>query len=417
VRKILLVLFALINGFTSHGQVVNWRGENRDGHFNEENLLKVWPEEGPELILTVEGIGKGWSSAIVANNTIFITGKKDSMDYLSAIATNGDIKWQTPYGLSWDKSYPQTRGSATVDGNRVYVISGRGVLTCLNVDSGREQWSIDVDGEFEARLSPFGTSETPLIVDDKVICTPSGEKASVVAFDKMNGQLIWQSESVEGGKVFSSPVIYSYKNFRYILAATTSHLIALVPETGEIAWSYRHYQPGRDRGQPGDGTCLVNNPIFKDDEIYISKGYNYPSMMIKMDSTGRSVSEKWINQTLDNDHGGVVRIDDHIYGANYNKPQMGKWVCLEWNSGEVTYLQERFNKGSIISADGMLYIYEERKGNIALVKPDPEKFDLISSFKIKKGAGPHWAHLSIFRGIMYVRRGDVLMCYLIRESD
>ena len=416
-RKILFVLFVLINVIPSHGQVVNWRGENRDGHFNEENLLKVWPEEGPELILTVEGIGKGWSSAIVANNTIFITGKKDSMDYLSAIAMNGAIKWQTPYGLSWDKSYPQTRGSATIDSNRVYVISGRGVLTCLNGDSGKEQWSIDVDGEFEARLSPFGTSETPLIVDDKVICTPSGEKASVVAFDKMNGQLIWQSESVEGEKVFSSPVIYTYKNFRYILAGTSSHLIALVPETGEIAWSYRHYLPSRDRSAPGDGKCLVNNPIFKDDEIYISKGYNYPSMMRKMDSTGRSVSEKWINQTLDNEHGGVVRIDDHISGANFNKPQMGKWVCLEWNSGEVTYLQEWINKGSIISADGMLYIYEESKGNIALIKPDPEKFDLISSFKINKGAGPHWAHLSIFNGIMYVHHGDVLMCYSIKDSD
>ena len=76
-------------------------------------------------------------------------------------------------------------------------------------------------------------------------------------------------------------------------------------------------------------------------------------------------------------------------------------------------MQEWSNKGSIISADDMLYIYDERKGNIGLVKPDPKKFDLISSFKINKGTGPHWAHLSIFDGIMYVRHGDVLMAYLI----
>jgi outer membrane protein assembly factor BamB len=416
-KKTLLFLFILLPTIPSQGQIATWRGENRDGHFNEENLLKAWPEAGPELIMTVQGIGNGWSSAIAANNTIYVTGKKDSMDYLSAISLNGDIKWQTPYGLSWDKSYPQSRGSVTVEGNRVYVISGRGVLSCINGDTGKENWSVDVDAKFEARVSPFGASETPLIIDDKVICTPCGGKAAVVAFNKMNGQLLWQSENVEGDKIFSSPIIYAYKNFRYILAGTSTHLIALIPETGEIAWSYRHYLPGRERSQPGDGQYLINNPIFKDDEIFISRGYNYPAIMIKMDSTGRSVKEKWINQTLDNEHGGVIRIDDHIYGANYNNPQMGKWVCLEWNSGEVTYLQEWINKGSIIAADGMLYIYEERKGNIGMVNPDPDKFDLISSFKIEKGTGPHWAHLSIFDGIMYVRRGDVLMCYLIKEVE
>ena len=413
-NKIVLILFALIAIIPSHAQIANWRGENRDGHFNEENLLKEWPEEGPELIMSVEGIGKGFSSAIVANNTIYITGKKDSLDYLSAIDMKGEIKWQVPFGLSWGKSYPVSRGSATVEDDRVYVISGRGVLACIHADTGKEMWSVDVDGEFEAVWSPFGVSESPLIIDDRVICTPAGKMTSVVAFDKMTGQLVWQSESIGGDRAFCSPVIYVYKNFRYILAGTTSHMIALVPETGEIAWSYKHHLLSRDRIDPGDGQCLVNNPIFKDDEIFISKGYNYPAMMIKMDSTGRSVSEKWINQTLDNEHGGVLRIDDHIYGANFNNSAMGKWVCLEWDSGEVTYLQEWINKGSIIEADGMLYLYEERKGNVALVKPDPKKFDLVSLFKITKGSGPHWAHLSIFNGLMYVRHGDILMAYSVK---
>lgn len=77
-RTILNILFVLFIVIPSQGQVVNRGGENRDGHYNEENLLKVWPEEGPELFLAVEGIGKGFSSAIVSNNTIYITGKKDS---------------------------------------------------------------------------------------------------------------------------------------------------------------------------------------------------------------------------------------------------------------------------------------------------------------------------------------------------
>jgi outer membrane protein assembly factor BamB len=416
-RKNLFILFALMNIITVQGQIATWRGENRDGYFNEENLLKIWPEDGPELMFSIGGIGKGWSSAVVSDKTIFINGRKDSMEYLSAIDMIGNIKWQVPYSRSWDKAYPETRGSATVEEDRIYLVSGRGVLVCINKNTGKIVWSSDVDSEFEAEVSSFGVVETPLIIDDKVICSPAGEKTSVVAFNKKTGKLIWQSKSAGGGRAFSSPVIYTYKNFRYILAGTTSHLIALVPETGEIAWSYRHHVIERDRNNPGDGECLVNNPLFKDDEIFISKGYNYPAMMIKMDSTGRSVKEKWINQTLDNDHGGVVLHDDHIYGANFINEAKGKWVCIEWNSGEVTYLQEWFNKGSIIAADGLFYIYEERKGNIALIRPNPEKFDLISSFKIFNGNGPHWAHLSIYDGIMYVRRGDVLLGYLVKSKE
>ncbi len=412
----ILTFLSLILFMHLQAQTVNWNGEKRDGHFNEKNLLKMWPKGGPELIFSIDGIGKGWSTAVVANKTIYITGKKDSIEYLSAINLKGEMKWQVPYSPSWDKAYPDSRGSATIDGDRIYIISGTGVLACFNAETGDEIWSLNPDKEFEAIVSPFGTAESPLVVDDKVICTPAGDMTTVVAYNKLNGKLIWKSECAGGVKVFISPTLYTYKDFRYILAGTSKYIVALIPETGEIAWKYKHYDPSRERSAPGDGQTLVNTPIFKDDEIFISKGYNYPAMMIKMDSTGRAVEEKWINQTLDNDHGGVIRFDDHIYGSNFYNSGMGKWVCLDWESGEVTYVHDWINKGSIISADGLLYLYEARKGFIALVRPNPDNFELISTFKIFKGTGPHWAHLSIFDGVMYVRRGNVLMAYSVKKE-
>jgi len=160
---------------------------------------------------------------------------------------------------------------------------------------------------------------------------------------------------------------------------------------------------------------MVNSPIYKEDEIFITKGYEYPAMMLKMDSTGRSVSEKWISYTLDNEHGGVVLVGDHIFGANYINPSKGKWVCLDWDTGEVTYVHEWSNKGSIVTADNMLYIYTQRKGDIALVRPNPDHFEMISTFQITEGKGQHWAHLSIYDGIMYVRRGEILMAFSVRK--
>jgi len=132
--------------------------------------------------------------------------------------------------------------------------------------------------------------------------------------------------------------------------------------------------------------------------------------MLKIDPSGDSVTEKWINNTLDTHHGGFVEVDGFIYGSNWVNNVNGNWVCLNWDTGEAQYEETWQNKGSIIYSDGMLYCYEEKRGNLALVNPNPEKFELISSFKTE-GSGPHYAHPSIFDGNLFIRHQDMLMVY------
>jgi hypothetical protein len=64
----------------------------------------------------------------------------------------------------------------------------------------------------------------------------------------------------------------------------------------------------------------------------------------------------------------------------------------------------------------MLYCYDEKKGQLALVRADPQKFDIVSSFRITEGSGPHWAHPVICGGILYVRHGDKLMAFNVKDS-
>jgi len=73
-------------------------------------------------------------------------------------------------------------------------------------------------------------------------------------------------------------------------------------------------------------------------------------------------------------------------------------------------------KGSVISAEGMLYIYDEKGGNAGLVKANPEKFELVSSFKVRLGSGPYWAHPVINNGNLYLRHGKALMVYNIKKD-
>jgi hypothetical protein len=159
---------------------------------------------------------------------------------------------------------------------------------------------------------------------------------------------------------------------------------------------------------------LANTPIFKNDEIYITGGYDLPSVMLKLAPDGKSVTEKWVDSTLDNHHHGVVQVDGYIYGSNWLNNNLGNWVCLNWDTGEVKYESNWISKGNIIYADGMLYLYEEKSGYVGLVKADPEKFEVISSFKVTEGEGQHWAHPAIFDGNLYIRHGDVLLIYNIK---
>jgi outer membrane protein assembly factor BamB len=90
------------------------------------------------------------------------------------------------------------------------------------------------------------------------------------------------------------------------------------------------------------------------------------------------------------------------------------WACVDWTTGKTLWTAKWYTRGSVISADGMLYLYEEKSGHVALVKPDASKLDIISEFQVTKGEGPFWAHPVISKGKLYIRHGNALMAYQIK---
>ncbi len=137
--------------------------------------------------------------------------------------------------------------------------------------------------------------------------------------------------------------------------------------------------------------------------------------MLKMGTDGKSVSLKYKNTTLDNHHGGLVLYNGHVFGSNWENNSRGNWVCMDWDSGEISYEESWDSKGSMVMAEELLYAYNER-GNVGLIQPDPAGFNVISQFKITKGAGPHWAHPFIADGKLFLRHGDVLMVFDLKAE-
>ena len=411
-QKAALFLFFLLP-VVAVAQPNQWRGPARDGHFPDTELLKTWPKGGPELILKVSGIGEGFSSVVKHEGDYYVTGKKDTMDLVTAINARGEIKWQVPFGRSWIRSYPNTRSTPSLEGDRIYLQSGTGRLVCMDIETAREIWAVEVDRDFNAEWHKWGVSESPLILDDLVVVTPSGKRTTMVAFNKENGELVWETEAAGGMRSYVSPVLYEYNGMRLILGMTTRHVFGVDPDSGEIFWKFHYALLGEDEDRKD--AIMTNTPLYRKDEIFITTGYDFPSVMLKLSEDGKSVTEKWRNNVLDNHHGHVVLLGDYLYGANWMGNSNGKWVCLDWKTGEVMWETKWYNKGSIITADNMLYIYEEKRGNVGLLKPDPERFELSGSFKITEGEGPHWAHPAIFEKELIIRHGDYMFVYDIRE--
>lgn len=419
-RIILLISMVLCcaSGITKAQTLEQWRGPHRDGIFPESGLLTQWPAEGPKLLWCTEGLPKGFSSACVTPAGIFTTGLVDTMDVVIGMDLNGQVKWKTPYGKYWRASFQDSRCTPTFENNKLYVTSGNGDVACIDALTGSIIWKVKASEKFGGTYGEWGIAESILILDDKIFFTPGGPKTTMVALNKNTGETIWMSETINDDPGYGSPNLIEYGGKKLILNITAMYLIAIDPDNGKIVWKIKYFDINSGASTkvwPDAPKINTFTPIFENGYVYITQGYNHCGAMFKLADDASNASLVWTDSLLDVHHGGVIWMNGYIYGSNWINNGDGKWCCIESKTGKKMYEQAWNCKGSIVSADGLLYIYDEKKGNVGLLRPNPEKFDLISSFKVPKGSGPNWAHPVIKNGILYIRHGNALMAYDIKK--
>jgi len=392
-----------------------WRGINRDGHYASTGLLKAWPAEGPEQLWSVTDLGKGHSSPVISGNRIFVTGMDDEEknETLTAYTIDGQKIYQVKYGRAWDKSYPDTRTTPTVADDKVYVISGKGDITCLNAADGKIIWSVNGEDKFVPKTNVWGISESPLVFGNKVIFTPGGEQTTMVALDAETGETIWKTSSLNDPCSHVSPLLITHNGIQQIIGFSENYAYGVSPVDGEMMWNFKDWDFIAKRGM--DGIC-INTPLFRDGKLFVSNAYEMRSHMLELNENATGVKLLWRNDDMSVHTGGMVLLNDVIYGSNWFNNNNGDWVTVDWNTGRTRYKTtwEGRSKGSIITADGLIICYEERRGTVALLKPDPDKFEIISEFRVNKGNGAHWAHPVIDNGILYIRHGNALLAYKIK---
>ena len=396
-----------------NGQTVGFRGPQQSGIFNETGLMKSWPESGPSLLWEATGIGMGYSSATVATDAIYITGEKGSNDVLTSLTQDGKKNWEVNYGLSaTNVNSPESRCTPTYSNGRIFVISGSGDLACVTKD-GKIAWTVNYYQKYNAPIQRFGISESPLVVDDKVIATPGGNKASMVAFNVESGKVVWETAPLNEGTQYTNPLLVEDKGMKIIVTHTSTYIIGVNAVNGKLLWKFNFGAVNND-GQGGKN--YIQTPIYRDGFIFAANGYGQTAAKIKINFDGTAPSLVWKNPEINPHIGGMVLVGNYIYSSTHDGNSKGRWICVDWTTGKTMWTKDWYNKGAIIAAEGLLYVIEERSGHVGLVRPGSEKFDLISSFQFTKGEGPYWAYPVIDKGRLFVRHGNYMGVYSVKAK-
>jgi outer membrane protein assembly factor BamB len=384
-----------------------FRGPRRDGKSAEKGLLAKWPDGGPKLLWSVQGVGQGFTHVSVAGGLVYVTGMQESEGILRAYALDGKLKWTAKYGPEWDKDHPGARSIPTVHDGLVYVASGVGNIACFEAAGGKPVWSARLFDQYEAPQVKWGYAESLLVDGENIIATPCGKKATMVALNRKTGRHAWAGPALGQESSFCSPLLVRHGANRMIVTMLPKGVAAFSPDDGRVLWQhpYENYRQNHPV-----------TPIYHDGLLYVTSGYGKGAIGLALADDGRSVRQLWEQPRQDPVHGQAVLMDGYVYASSHQKAS-GRWSCVDLKTGKLAWEDACVGKGgSVIYADGMLYCYAE-DGAVGLVRPSPEKCQVVSAFRVPQGDGPHWAHPVVAGGRLYIRHGDALMCHDISADN
>jgi outer membrane protein assembly factor BamB len=413
--KQILLLFAAVLLFSclqQESKIYQWRGENRTGVYPETNLLKVWPEKGPEEIWVAEGIGNGYGSPTVTEDELFVTGEIDSQAWMFCFSLNGELKWKRKFGKEWAKHYPGSRSAPTVVDDLIYVNSGAGTISCLGRGNGTLVWQKDYVNDFDAIFPMHGFSEAPVVSGDKVFCTPGGKEYNVVALDRFTGDVVWSCKGMGERMGYNPGNLIEFPNRKIYVTFSAYHMLGIDAETGELLWSQLQDNTPVDKREPGVGDTHSNNVIFENGFIYYAAGDGNRGVKLQLSEDGSEITEVWRTPDLDTYMSGFVKLGESIYGCGTRKKDLKSFHA---ETGEVID-SLKAGTGAVVAADNTLYYYNWG-GELSLIGCENGKLKKQSSFKITRGTKEHFSHPVIKNGVLYQRRGDALMAFDIRAKQ
>ena len=410
-----------------------WRGENRDGVWDDPNAKRVF-KEGELKTLWRQPISSGYSGPTVADGRVFVMDRKTDPKQIERVLCfneeTGDPIWQKEYDCQYAKVgyVAGPRASVTVDGDHVYSLGTMGNLFCLAAEDGEIVWEIDLNERYKIskskRMPVWGIAASPLVYGDLLIVHCGGDDgASIVAFDKTTGEERWRA--LEDRAQYSSPILHQFAENEVLICWTGDNIVGLNPADGMVHWKV----PMTPKNMP----IGIATPIVKDNHIFVTSFYD-GSMMIKVAEDGLSAEKVWdavgenerTTKALHSIISTPVWIDDHIYGVD----SYGEFRCIAAEDGSRAWSNEdavpkaRWSTVHFVQNGDDTWMFNER-GELIVGQLMPEGFQEISRAKLieptepqlRRRGGVCWSHPAFANGKVFLRNDEELICVDLSKSE
>lgn len=408
------VLFVSIADTIKGDDWPQFLGPNRNGISAEKGLIESWPEKGIPTKWKVD-LGEGMSGISVAGERLVTMYQDDDSQYVVCISTSdGKQIWKTAVAKRYENSMGHgPRATPSIHEGKVFSYSGDGILTCMQLVSGKIVWSKDCQELMGTKPAEYGMASSPLVWRDQVFVTtnPGSGGGTLVSFSTSDGKLNWKAGDIHPG--YSSPVLFKQKLADHVLLFGGSALKAIDATSGEVSWSYPFST---------EYNCNTATPVQLGNELFISSGENHGSVMLSIrpgdaDKTPPVVSENWKSlgreSTLRSEWQTPVLYKGHLYGMD-NVGSAGpitNLVCVDAATGKQKWIKKRFGKGNLILADGKLII-STMKGQLFVVEANPDEYRELGRQQV---IGQTRQAPVLANGRVYLRDNRELVCLDLRK--
>jgi outer membrane protein assembly factor BamB len=375
-----------------------FRGPQRDGTSAESGLAKSWPDGGPPVVWK-KSIGDGFSEVVVADGRVYVMLADDESELAVALdSATGKEKWRTIIGPRFNEEFGDgPRATPVLSDGVLYTLTSEGRMHALDADDGEKMWNVDLVEAYGSSVPRRGFAASPLVEGDLLVFEVGGaDGKAFVAFDKKSGEERWTAG--EGRAGYSSGLTVDIDGVRQMVFArsSTSEIVSLLPG-GQVYWRYE-WKAGP-----------IAMPILvPPNGLFVSSGQDIGGSLLKIDTRDGvpTVSEAWSSRSMKNHFGSSVLVGDHIYGFDNATLR-----CISAATGERVWARRGFGKGTLVTADGMLYVLSDG-GVLALIEATPEEYREKARFQAMTGKA--WTAPALAQGRLYVRDQDELSCLDVR---
>lgn len=380
-----------------------WHGPDRNNISKEVGLLTQWPSSGPKLVWSARGLGNGYGSISIKADRIYVQGTQGGQSVVFALdrASRKPI-WKTSLGRSLDQDRGGgPRGTPTVDGDFVFALTENGDLACLRSKDASVSWKRNILSDFGGRNPHWLMSESPLIDGPKIIITPGGRGAGIVALDKTSGKEIWRASQLSDTAGYASCITANVHDVPTIMNLTSEAGVGVRATDGKLMWRYE---------KAANGTANCTTPVYHEGKVFYTSAYGTGGGLLALTPANGEIKaqEMYFSREMQNHHGGVLLYNGHLYGSSN-----AILTCLEWITGKAKWRDRAVGKGSITFADGHLYLFGE-DNTVGLAEATPDGYREKGRFTIEDQGRPSWAHPVVCGGRLYIRNQDYLNCYNVQ---